>query len=154
MVDPQNYELEEKPIDSLPCINFTNVKDFEQTHVLGNMIDKDVLYNNKISLNEISSIKTFPESSNFLRLYDEMSNQFIESYSFQSNFHDPFYARLEESYLKRFHFHFPFFENNGFDLIFSIFQHETSRFPILIFNEFHFSELEMLQWLHWLFDFT
>ena len=118
------------------------------------MIDKNVLYNNKISLNEISSINTFPESSNFLHLYDEMSNQFIESYSFQSDFHDLFYARLEESYLKRFHFHFPFFENNGFDLIFSIFQHEASRFPILIFNEFYFSELEMLQWLHWLFDFT
>ena len=72
LVDPQNYELEEKPIDSLPCINFTNVKYFEQTHVSGNMIDKNVLYNNKISLNEISSIKSFSESSNFLRPYDKM----------------------------------------------------------------------------------
>ena len=89
-------------------------------------------------------LRLFPESSNFLRLYDEMSNQFIESYSFQSDFHDPFYAQLEESYLKRFHFHFPCFENNGFDLICSIFQHEASQFPILMFNEFYFSELEML----------
>ena len=62
LVNQQNYELEEKPIGSLPCINFTNVKDFEQTHILGNMIDKNVLYNNKISLNEISSIKFYYES--------------------------------------------------------------------------------------------
>ena len=121
LVDPQNYELEEKPIGSLPCINFTNVKDFEQTHVLGNIIDKNVLYNNKISLNEISSIKSFSESSIFLRPYGKMSNKFIESYSFQYDFHDLIYAWLEESYLKEFPVHFPFFENNEFDLIFSIF---------------------------------
>ena len=109
------------------------------------MIDKNVLYNNKISLNEISSIKSFSESSIFLRPYDKMSNQFIESYSFQYDFHDLIYAWLEESYLKEFPVHFPFFENNGFDLIFSIFQHEASRFPILMFNEIYSSELEMLQ---------
>ena len=86
--------------------------------------------------------------------YDNMSNQFIESYSFQSDFHDLIYAWLEESYLKEFPVHFPFFENNEFDLIFSIFQHKASRFQILMCNEFHFLELEMLQWLHWLFHFT
>ena len=141
MVDPQNYKLEEKPIDSLPCTNFTNVKDFEQTHISGNMIDKNVLYNNKISLNEISSIKTFPESSNFLRLYDEMSNQFIESYSFQSDFHDPFYAWLEESYLKRFHFHFLFFVNSRSDLILPIIQYEAPQLPILVVDGLHFVKL-------------
>ena len=96
LINTQNCKFEGKLVGSLPCIKFTNMKDFEQPHVPRNMIGKNVLF----------SIKYFSESSNFLHPYDKMSNQFIESYSFQSNFHNLIYVWLEESYLKRFHFHF------------------------------------------------
>ena len=46
LINTQNCKLEEKNACSLPCINFTNMKDFEQSHVSGNMIDIDVFYNN------------------------------------------------------------------------------------------------------------
>ena len=83
-----------------------------------------------------------------------MSNQFIESYSVQSDFHDPMFTWLEESYLKKFHLHFPFFVNSNFDPILPIIQYEAPQLPILMLDRFYFVKLEVLQWLHWLFHFT
>ena len=115
---------------------------------------KDVLYNSKISLNETFSIKSFSESSNIWCPYDEISSQSIKYCTFQSDFHDPIFIWLEESYLKRFHFHFILFVNSRSDPILPIIQYEAPQLPLLVFDEFHFSELEVLQWLHWLFHFT
>ena len=109
------------------------------------MIDKNVLYNNKISFKGTFSIKSFSESLNFMHPYDKMSNQFIESDSFQSDFHDPIFTWLEKSYLKKFHLHFLFLVNSKCDPILPIIQYEAPRLPILVFDGFHFVKLEVLQ---------
>ena len=106
------------------------MKYFEQPHISGKIINKNVLYNNKISFKGTFSIKSFSESLNFLHPYDKMSNHIIEFDSFQSDFHDPIITWLEESYLKKLHLH------------------------LLMFDGFHFVKLEVLQWFHWLFHFT
>ena len=123
------------------------------------MIDKDVVH----ETDEISLSKTFSTQSSSQSLthhllcpHDKLSGKFIKPSlsTFQYDFHDPFYAWLEESYLKRFHFHFLLFVNSRYDPILPIIQYEAPQLPILVFDEFNFSELEVLQWLHWLFHFT
>ena len=52
LINTQNCKFKGKLVGGLPCINFTNMKDFEQPHVSGYMIDKNVLF----------SIESFSES--------------------------------------------------------------------------------------------
>ena len=70
----------------------------------------------------------------------------------QSSFDDPIYAWLEEPYFKIFscHLFLPFVSISS-NLILSMFQYKAFQ---LIFDMFYFAGLQMLQWLHWLFDFT
>ena len=86
------------------------MKDCEQQLlILGDMVDKDVLYDiNEIYLNKTLSIQSFSQSSNhdLLCYYNDIFKQFIESSltTFQFDFHDPICALLEDSNSKRFPF--------------------------------------------------
>ena len=44
LINTQNCKFEGNLVGSLPCIKFTNMKDFEQPHVPRNMIGKNVLF--------------------------------------------------------------------------------------------------------------
>ena len=119
-----------------------------------------------ISLNKLSSTSTLFEFSNnnldmpiFYHYPDNFSTILSIEYSkilndFQSNCYYPIYARLEESYLKRFPCHIISSVSIKSDLIFFIIRHQVSQIMILMFDIFHIAGVKMLWWLHWIFHFT
>ena len=160
-----SYNVGDTNLFTCKLIESSKPHEFQRESAYSKVVSKFdfQIYDDNTSLQNISSTLIFPRPFDHnlnMPLFDYYSDEHAITHSIesslvldllQSSFYDPVYAWLEESYSFSCHLLLPFV-NISSNLILSIFQYEA--FPGTKRSKFYFAGLQMLQWLHWLFDFT